>query len=405
MGHTFAEKVIAKKIGRDVEAGQTIVVDVDVAMATDTTSPLAIKAFQEMGGKLVKKPTKTFFIIDHATPCPNRNIANLHSFIRDFAKKQGVILYDHNEGICHQIMIEKNHVKEGDIVTGADSHTCSYGAVGAFAIGVGSTDLAAVLLTGKTWLRVPESIKIEVHGELDKYVTAKDVVLYIIGQLTIDGATYNSVEYTGSTFSKFSLDERFTVCNMTVEIGAKNGVMLQTVKDQELQPDGNAVYKKILKFNASDIEPVIACPHSVDNVIRVHEKKGQKIDQVYIGSCTNGRLSDIGVVSDILQGKKVAPWVRLIVSPASKQVYLEAINKGYIQKLINAGALIIPPGCGPCVGTLGGIPGDNEVVISTTNRNFLGRMGNNKAFIYLASPLTAAASALTGFITHPEEVI
>lgn len=405
MGKTFAEKVIARKCGYEVSAGETVIVEVDVALASDTTAPLTIKAFTEMGGKRVRKPDQTVFVIDHATPCPNEKIANLHQFIRNFSREQGIILYDQGEGVCHQLMIEQGHVKEGDIVLGADSHTCTYGGIGALATGVGSTDLGAVLLTGKTWLRVPPSVKIVLEGNLPAHVTAKDVSLYLIGQLTIDGATYACVEFTGSAVEKFTLDERMTICNMAVEMGAKAGITTPAIKNPQLKPDGDAFYEKVLHYDLSNLVPQLACPHNVDNVVPAKEKAGVPIQQAYIGSCTNGRLSDLAVAAAILKNKRVASDVRLVISPASRNVYLEAMKRGYIQQLVEAGATVLPPGCGPCVGTLGGIPGDGEVVISTTNRNFKGRMGNNKACIYLASPATVAASVLTGVITSPEEVV
>lgn len=394
-----------KKLRRPVHAGENIIVDVDVAMASDTTGPLAIQAFREMGGVKLAKPKGTVLVLDHATPCPNQKIANLHKLIREFSNEQDSFLYDINAGVCHQIMIENEHVKEGFIVIGADSHTCSYGAVGAFATGVGSTDLAAVLLTGKTWLRVPETIRVALKGELRPGVTAKDVILTIIGDLTSDGATYQAVEYAGDGFEKFTIEEASTVCNMTVEMGAKTGVFIPALTDPELIPDPDAIYKKVITYNADEIEPSLACPHNVDNYAAVEKVKGTKIDQVYIGSCTNARLSDLKIAADILRGKRIADGLRLIICPASAKVLKAAIKEGYVTDLMDAGAVFITPGCGLCVGTLGGVPSDGEVIVSTTNRNFLGRMGNNKASIYLASPATAAASALKGEIADPREVL
>lgn len=405
MGFTFSEKVMIKKLRRPVHAGENIIVDVDVAMASDTTGPLAIQAFREMGGVKLAKPKGTVLVLDHATPCPNQKIANLHKLIREFSNEQDSFLYDINAGVCHQIMIENEHVKEGFIVIGADSHTCSYGAVGAFATGVGSTDLAAVLLTGKTWLRVPETIRVALKGELRPGVTAKDVILTIIGDLTSDGATYQAVEYAGDGFEKFTIEEASTVCNMTVEMGAKTGVFIPALTDPELIPDPDAIYKKVITYNADEIEPSLACPHNVDNYAAVEKVKGTKIDQVYIGSCTNARLSDLKIAADILRGKRIADGLRLIICPASAKVLKAAIKEGYVTDLMDAGAVFITPGCGLCVGTLGGVPSDGEVIVSTTNRNFLGRMGNNKASIYLASPATAAASALKGEIADPREVL
>ena len=404
MGYSFAEKILARKAGMPVRANDTIIAPLDCMMVSDTTAPLAIRAFQEMGGKRLAKPENSIIVIDHATPCPNEHIANLHKFIRDFAIEQGAVLYDQNVGVCHQVLLERGHVGEGDVVLGADSHTCSYGAVGAFATGVGSTDLGAALRTGKTWLRVPETLKVELTGALPANVYAKDVILTIIGDVTSDGANYLAVEFAGDGFAALSKEEAITVCNMSVEMGAKSGVFIPALNDPSLIPDPDAVYKKIMHYDARNFVPVVACPHTVDNVKPVSELNGQRVDLVYLGSCTNGRLGDIRVAADILRGKRLAPNTRMIVCPASAAVMKEAMALGYITDLIDAGVALTMPGCSLCVGTLGGVPADGETVISTSNRNFLGRMGNNKAFIYLSSPATAAASALTGMITDPREV-
>ncbi|QNL44614.1 3-isopropylmalate dehydratase large subunit [Oscillibacter hominis] len=405
MGFTFAEKIIAGHAGHEVHANDCVVVNVDVMMASDTTGPMTIRAFQEMGGVRVAKPKKTVFVIDHATPCPNERIAALHSMIRRFCGEQGCVLYDQNWGVCHQVMLENDEVGEGDLVLGGDSHTCSYGAVGAFSTGVGSTDLGAALLTGKTWLRVPETSRIELTGHLPKGVCAKDVTLRMIGDLRSDGVSYESVEFAGDGFARFTQDEAATVCNMVIEMGGKNGVFLSALKRPDLMPDEDAVYKRVLRYDAAAVVPMVARPHAVDNVCTAAEAAGQRIDMVYIGSCTNGRLSDLAAAADILRGKKIAPSVRMTVCPASTKVLLAAIDRGYIREFLEAGATISTPGCSLCVGTLGGVPADGEVVLSTTNRNFKGRMGNKNALIYLASPATAAASALTGTITDPREVI
>lgn len=405
MGYTFAEKIIARKAKRPVRANDCVIVDVDIMMASDTTGPIAIRSFREMGGVRISKPEKTVFVIDHATPCPNERIAALHKVIREFAYDQGCILFDQNSGICHQVMLENCLVKEGDLVLGGDSHTCSYGAVGAFSTGVGSTDLGAALLTGRTWLKVPETTRIELHGKLPVGVSAKDVILKIIGDLGSDGVSYESIEFAGDGFAAFSVEEATTVCNMAIEMGGKNGVFISALRDPELVPDKDAEYRRVIHYQAERLEPVVSCPHTVDNVCPVSDAAGREIDVVYIGSCTNGRLSDLAAAAGILRGKKVAPGVRLTICPASSQVLLQAIERGYIADFLNSGAMLSTPGCGLCVGTLGGVPADGEVVLSTTNRNFKGRMGNNKALVYLASPLTAAASAVTGRITDPREVL
>lgn len=405
LGYTFAEKIIAKKAGFPVKAGDCVVVSVDAMMASDTTGPLTIKSFHDMGGVTVAKPERTVFIIDHATPCPNEKIAALHALIRNFVKEQNCVLFDQNTGVCHQVMLENELVHEGDLVLGGDSHTCSYGAVGAFSTGVGSTDLAAAILTGKTWLRVPKTTRIELTGELPEGVFAKDVILRIISDLRSDGVTYESVEYAGDGFARFTKEEATTVCNMTIEMGGKNGVFISALHSPELIPDADAEYSRVIKYDAKSFVPMVSCPHAVDNVTTVEEQKDQKVDIAYIGSCTNGRLSDLAVAAKILRGKKVNPNVRLTICPASNKVLLEAVRAGYIADFLEAGAIISTPGCSLCVGTLGGIPSDGETVLSTTNRNFKGRMGNNKAFVYLGSPATVAASALTGRITDPREVL
>lgn len=404
MGLTFSEKIISRKVGKSVHAGDTVIVDVDYTMANDTTAPMAIKAFQQMGGETLAKPKRTVLILDHATPCPNEKIAALHQLVRSFAKEQNCLFFDQNHGVCHQVMLEEGIVKEGDLVLGGDSHTCSYGAVGAFSTGVGSTDLGGVWRTGKTWLRVPETIRIELQGRLPKGVYAKDVILRIIGDLTADGASYESVEFAGDGFSAFSREEAITVCNMTVEMGGKNGVFVSALTDPGLIPDPDAVYRQVLRYQAAELKPMVARPHTVDNVCPLSEVQGKKVDQVYIGGCTNGRLSDLEAAAEILKGRKVHSECRLMICPASHQVLLEAISSGCISTLLEAGASLSQPGCSLCVGTLGGVPGSGEVVLSTTNRNFKGRMGNNQAEIYLASPATAAASALYGRITDPREV-
>ena len=404
MGYTFAEKLIARKAHQEVRAGACVIVDVDVMMASDTTGPIAIRAFESMGGKRLAKKDRTVFVLDHATPCPNERIAALHDLIRTFCREQESVFFDQNCGVCHQIMLENRIVHEGDLVLGGDSHTCSYGAIGAFSTGVGSTDLGAAMLTGKTWLRVPETTRIEFTGALRHGVYAKDVILKIIGDLTSDGVTYQSVEFAGDGFARFTQEEATTVCNMTIEMGGKNGVFVSALTDPGLIPDADACYDRVMHYRAEEVVPMISCPHTVDNVKTVAETAGTKIDVAYIGSCTNGRLSDLAAAAEILKGKRVAPGVRLMVCPASNLILKQAAALGYLDTFIDAGATIITPGCSLCVGTLGGVPADGEIVLSTTNRNFRGRMGNNKANIYLASPATAAVSALAGVITDPREV-
>lgn len=405
MGSTFAEKLIGRKAHQQVRAGDCVIVDVDVMMASDTTGPIAIKAFQDMGGVRLAKKDTTVFVLDHATPCPNERIAALHQMIRTFCVEQQCVFFEQNHGVCHQVMLEESLVHEGDLVLGGDSHTCSYGAVGAFSTGVGSTDLGAAMLTGKTWLMVPKTTRIELTGELPQGVYAKDVILKIIGDLTSDGVTYESVEFAGDGFARFTREEAVTVCNMTIEMGGKNGVFLSALTDPNLMPDEDAEYERVLRYDASEMVPMVSCPHTVDNVKPVAEVIGQRVDVVYIGSCTNGRLSDLAVAAHMLEGKRIAPGIRLMVCPASNKVMLQAIDRGYLRTFLEAGGTISMPGCSLCVGTLGGVPGDGETVLSTTNRNFKGRMGNSKAQIFLSSPATAAATALTGVLTNPQEVM
>lgn len=405
MGLTFAEKLLGRKAHQAVRAGDCVIVDVDVMMASDTTGPIAMKAFERMGGRKLKKKERTVFVLDHATPCPNERIAALHKLIREFCQEQQCVFFDQNYGVCHQVMLEEGLVHEGDLILGGDSHTCSYGAVGAFSTGVGSTELGAAMLTGKTWLMVPKTTRIELTGQLSAGVCAKDVILQIIGDLRSDGVSYESVEFAGDGFARFTAEEATTVCNMTIEMGGKNGVFIPALKDPGLIPDEDAVYERVLRYDAASMVPVVSCPHTVDNVRPVTQAGQERIDVVYLGSCTNGRLGDLAAAARILEGKKISPAVRMIVCPASNRVLLRAIERGYIQTFLAAGATINTPGCSLCVGTLGGVPGDGETVLSTTNRNFKGRMGNSKARVFLASPVTAAASALTGVLTDPREVM
>lgn len=417
MGKTLAEKILSAKSGQDARANDLVLAEVDFMMGQDGTAPLAVRVFEEMGGRKVLRPERTAFVIDHSAPSPFEGVSALHKLMREFAREQGIILYDVGEGVCHQLLPEKGHVGPGDLVIGADSHTCTYGALGAFATGVGSTDLAAALISGKMWFKVPETMKVVCHGLLPEGTSAKDLVLYLAGQIGADGATYMAIEYEGEAVRRLSVEGRFTLCNMAVEMGAKTGLVAPDEKTKEwlaargrdcpedLAPDPDAAYARVLEFDVSGLEPQVACPHRVDNVVPVTEVAGTPIQQAVLGTCTNGRLEDLRAAAVILRGRKVHPGVRLIVAPASRQVLLAAMEEGIIQELIRAGAALVTPGCGPCVGTHNGIPSDGENVISTANRNFKGRMGNNKAFIYLASPATVAASAVAGVIADPREFL
>lgn len=405
------------KANRDVKAGEIVIVPVDVVLTQDGTGPLAVRQLEKMNLVRAANPEKTILFIDHASPSPRKELSNDHILLRGFAEKTGARLSDVGEGVCHQIVAEE-YAKPGDVVIGADSHTCTAGALGAFATGMGSTDVAVGIALGKTWFRVPETILVEVNGTLPEYVCSKDVIISLIGQITADGATYKALEFRGSTIDEMDMTDRLTISNMAVEAGAKVGLIAPDQKTyeylaeqgrpgdyQEFSADPGAVYEQTIQMDASQLVPVVSCPHTVDNVQPASELKDVKVDQVFLGSCTNGRLKDIRMAAELLAGKRIAKNVRLIVVPASKKVFLEALDAGYIRTLVEAGANILAPGCGPCVGVHEGILGDGEVSLNTSNRNFQGRLGNPLGFIYLASPLTAAATALTGRITDPREVL
>jgi len=417
LGKTIAEKILSAKSGQDARAGQIVIADLDFIMGQDGTSPLAIKAFADMKASKVFDPEKVAMVIDHSSPSPLEGVSELHRQMRVFAREQGINFYDIGEGVCHQLMPEKGHVLPGDLVIGADSHTCTYGAINAFSTGVGSTDLAAGLIAGKLWFKVPETFKFVLNGTLPKGVFAKDLILYLIGDVTADGATYMAAEYVGEAIEALSIEQRFTISNMAIEMGAKCGLMeadqktidwVKAHSDKEfntVKADADAVYANIKEYDVSNLEPQVAKPHTVDNVSPISEVAGIPIQQGVIGTCTNGRIEDLRIAAGILKGRKVDKNTRLIVAPASRQVMLEAMREGLLEIFLEAGAAIVTPGCGPCVGTHNGVPSNGENVISTANRNFKGRMGNNKAFIYLGSPATVAASVIFGKITDPREFI
>ena len=410
MAQTIVEKIISSHAGKAVHAGELVVARVDAAMASDTTAPLAIKAFKSMGGKTVWDPKRCILVIDHAAPAPNERIANLHLMMREFAREQKCVLFEAGAGICHQLMIEKNIARPGQIIAGADSHSTSYGAIGALGTGVGSTDLAAVLLTGKIWLKVPETIKIEIKGHMPKGLQSKDLILTVLRETGIAGANYQSMEFSGEAISRLSLAGRITLANMMIEAGAKTGFVHPAGLELPYEfapvlPDPDAVYQRTINIDAAAMQPMISRPHSPDNVVPVGEVEGRPIHYAFIGTCVNGRLEDLQVAARILKGARIHPSTRFIIGPASRQIFLDAVKDGTAEILTAAGATFIPPGCGPCVGTHSGVPGDNEVVISAANRNFKGRMGNPNANIYLASPATVAASAREGRITNPLKYI
>jgi len=417
MGKTLAEKILSERSGIDVNAGDIIIAEVDVVFAQDGTGPLTIRQFQECGFEHLANPLTTVLFLDHASPSPSQELSNDHVLLRDFARKTGAQLSEVGEGICHQLIAE-SYANPGQIIIGADSHTVTAGALCAFATGMGSTDVAIIFSLGKTWLRVPESFKIIVEGSLPEGVYAKDLALHLIGTLGSEGANYKALEFHGEAVNNMSMSERLTIANMVVEAGAKVGLFPSDEitkrflerqgrgnKYRTINPDPGAKYERVITIEAGKLEPTVAKPHGVDNIAPARELKDIKVDQVFIGTCTNGRTEDLKVAAEILRGRKRDPQTRLIVAPASRKVFLEAIKAGYIQDLIEAGAVIMPPGCAACVGVHQGVLGSGEVCLSTANRNFKGRMGSPEAFIYLASPATAAATALTGRITDPREVL
>ena len=415
MGKTIAEKILSLHASRDLEAGDFAVCNVDFTFGQDGTSSIIIDRVKELGLSQLK--TKFCMVIDHSAPSANEGVSRVHKKMRDFAQEQNVLLYDIGCGVCHQVIPESGEIMPGDLVLGADSHTCTYGALGAFSTGVGSTDLAITLAIGKNWFKVPQTFRIVVKGKIPKGIFAKDIILYIIKEIKADGATYKAVEFSGPVIDVLSMDARFTICNMVVEMGAKAGFMPQDEKTiswlrnrlprkqkiKAVTPDKDARYEKTFEFDISRLKPQVACPHSVDNVVSVDELKKVKIQEAFLGTCTNGRLEDLKIAAKILKNKKVASGVKLIIAPASRLIYLEALKSGIIEIFINAGGVVVVPGCGPCVGTHNGVPADGEIVISTANRNFKGRMGNPNAFIYLASPATVAASAIASEIADPRK--
>lgn len=418
MDKTIAEKILARASGHEeASAGEIVKARVDVAMMPDLTTILAVNAMKEMGVERVWDPEKVVTILDHVAPASTPMAAKIHRDIRIWAREQNLEnLYDVESGVCHQVLPEKGHVKPGTVVIGADSHTCTHGAFGAFATGVGSTDMGAILATGKTWLRVPETIRVQVEGKLQDLVLPKDVILRVSGEVGADGATYNAIEFHGETISEMSVSGRMTLCNMAIEMGGKAGIIepddktyafLDEMTDGIYEPifaDGDAEYKRVLDMDVDDLEPQVACPHKVDNVKPVSQVAGTSINQAFIGSCTNGRLEDLENAAAVLRGRKIHPDVRLLIVPASQRVYLEALDAGVVRDLVEAGAMFSNPSCGACFGGHIGLLAPGEVGITTSNRNFKGRQGSPESEVYLSSPAVAAASALTGVITDPREV-
>ena len=414
MGQTIIEKIIAHNIGREsVKPGEIVTVNVDRVMLDDIMMPFIVNKFNEMGFKKVWDPDKVVMIYDHLVPASQQDDVRHYKVGDAFAEKYGMKHVHRSDGICHQLMTEAGYVKPGDVVFGTDSHTTTYGCVGAFSTGIGYTEMAGILGTGTLWVKVPETIRVEINGTLPENVMSKDVILRIIGDLGADGATYRALEFSGSAIENMTVASRMTMANMAIEAGAKCATFTpdeKTAEDCEielndfqknLKGDADAVYLKTLKYQAEDFVPVMACPSQVDKIRNVTEVEGTVIDQVFLGSCTNGRLEDLRSAAEVLDGKKVAPFVKMIVTPASRKVYEEALREGILEKLIEAGAIVTHPGCGLCCGRTGGILSDGERVVATNNRNFLGRMGTSKVEIYLASPKTAAACAIAGKIVNP----
>ncbi|MGD0072062.1 MAG: homoaconitase large subunit [Candidatus Bathyarchaeia archaeon] len=417
----ITEKILAKASGKKTVHPREIVdANVDMVMVHDLTGPLAVEAFKKIGVQKVWDNQKVVVILDHQVPAESVKAAELHKTMRQFAKDQKLRIYDVGRGgICHQVMPEKGHVVPGTVIVGADSHTCTHGAFGAFATGIGSTEAAAVFATGKIWLKVPEAIKVNVTGQFQKYVTPKDLILSIIGRMGVDGAIYKSAEFTGPTIKSMSMAGRMTLCNMAVEMGAKNGIVEpdETTRKflegrtskalpnfESLKSDKDAVYERTMEFDVSSMEPQVACPSSVDNVKPVSEVGNVPIEQAFIGSCTNGRIEDLRLAAQVLKGKRVKDTVRTLVIPASQEVYRQALNEGLMEIFTDAGAMVCGSACGPCLGGHIGLLAAGEVCVSTSNRNVIGRMGSTQASVYLASPATVAASAVTGKITDPRKL-
>jgi 3-isopropylmalate/(R)-2-methylmalate dehydratase large subunit len=416
MAATIAEKIFSSRCGREVRAGDVVMAPVDAAMIHDITGPLAVEVFREMGGERVFDPESVILLFDHQVPADSIPAAENHVYLRRFAREQGIHNYDLLEGVCHQVVMEKGRAAPGEIVVGTDSHTCTYGAAGAFATGIGSTDMGFVLKFGALYFRVPESILVEVNGAFGRRVGAKDLILNITGDIGADGATYMALEFVGETIRAMEMPGRMTCSNMAIEMGAKAGIVppdeitwRYLAPRREIAPfylagDPDAGYAEYRQYDVTDLAPQVAVPHNVDNVVDVGEVAGTKVDQVFIGSCTNGRYEDLAEAAEVLGSDRFADGVRVIVIPASREEYLKALRSGLIERFVEAGALFEAPCCGPCMGGAFGLLAPGEVSLSTSNRNFRGRQGSAQAAVYLSSPATAAATALYGEITDPREV-
>ncbi|MCX7705969.1 MAG: 3-isopropylmalate dehydratase large subunit [bacterium] len=419
MEMTITEKILAKHAGvEEVFPGEFIEARVDLVLANDITGPLAIEEFKKSGARQVFDPEKIVFVPDHFTPCKDIKSAEMVKILREFAKVHGIKFYEIGKvGIEHALLPEEGLVRAGDLIIGADSHTCTYGALGAFSTGVGSTDVAAAFVTGKIWLKVPPTIKFVYRGKPGRFVGGKDIILYTISKIGVDGARYRAMEFSGETIRYLSMDDRFTICNMAIEAGGKNGIiepdriteefLLTVAKERGIffSSDRDAKYENIIEINVDQISPQVAAPHLPSNSKDVREFAGIRIDQVVIGSCTNGRISDLRRAAEIVKGRSVHPDVRTIIIPATQKVYSQALREGLIDIFLNAGCVISPPTCGPCLGGHMGVLAKGEVALATTNRNFIGRMGHPESFVYLTNPEVAMASAINGKISHPDEVL
>ncbi len=417
MSMTMAEKILAKSSSKDeVSAGDIVMANIDVAMTHDLTGPLSVEAFEKIGVHEVWDPEKIVVIFDHQAPADSLDAAQNHIIMRKFVDDQNISnFYDVGEGVCHQILPEKGYVVPGEVVVGTDSHTCTHGALGAFSTGIGSTDMSMVFATGKLWFKVPETIKFNIDGMLPDKVYAKDVILNIIGQVGADGSTYKACEFGGETVKEMSVSDRMVLCNMAIEMGGKTGLVEpdqktlnyvnnRSSKSFEVIKGDKDVSLEIMDIDVSQLEPQVACPHNVDNVKGISEVSGTHIDQVFLGSCTNGRIKDLRDAANILKGKKISNSIRMLVIPASREVYTNALNEGLMNIFVDAGALVCNPCCGPCLGGHTGLIGPGEVSLSTSNRNFKGRQGSPEGEVYLSSAAVAAASAIKGKIEDPREI-
>jgi 3-isopropylmalate/(R)-2-methylmalate dehydratase large subunit len=417
MSMTMAEKILAKSSHNEsVNAGDIVMANIDVAMTHDLTGPLSVEAFEKIGVSEVWDKEKIVVIFDHQVPADSLDAAQNHIFMRKFVKDQKISnFYDVREGVCHQVLPEKGYVVPGEVIVGTDSHTCTHGALGAFSTGIGSTDMAMVFATGKLWFKVPETIKFNIEGALPNEVYSKDVILNIIGQIGADGATYKACEFGGETVANMSVSDRMVLSNMAIEMGGKTGLIepdqktinyvnTRSSKSYEVIKGDKDALLETVDIDVSDLEPQIACPHNVDNVKSISDIAGTPIDQVFLGSCTNGRIEDLRAAARILKGKNISDSIRMLVIPASREVYTKALNEGLMNIFVDAGALVCNPCCGPCLGGHTGLIGPGEVSLSTSNRNFKGRQGSAEGEVYLSSAAVAAASALTGKIEDPRNI-